>query len=57
MVHTPSYVKAPSVQQEATVPSRARHIKDATGTSIATTMGAARERIIAEDDLRNMIDA
>jgi len=49
------------MQQEATVPLRARHVKDAmlpVGTrSGRPLMGAERERKIAEDNLRNMIDA
>ena len=48
------------MQQEATVPLRARHVKDAmlpVGTrSGRPLMGAERERKIAEDNLRNMID-
>jgi hypothetical protein len=51
MAHTPSFETSSSVQQEATVPLRARHVKDAmlpVGTrSGRPLMGAERERKIA----------
>ena len=64
-MHTPSFGSAPSGQQEATVPLRARHAKDdcnersmeSPDEPPATMMGAAIERMIEEDILRNMIDA
>ena len=63
-MHAPSFGSAPSGQQEATVPPMARHVRDAcnersaasTDAPPATMMGATRESMIEEDNLRNMID-